>query len=76
MPDLPEPSTIDELMSRDPLELTKQDLDKIISYHRNMRAKAEKGEKVAKPKPTRDGVSLLDSLGIKKAPVDIGKRRF
>lgn len=71
-----EPNTLDELMSKDPLELTNADLDKIIAYQRKQRAMAESGQKVAKVKPARSGESLLDSLGIKKPVVDLGKRRF
>ena len=33
--------TLDELMSRDPLELTDVDLNNIIAYHRAQRAKAD-----------------------------------
>lgn len=66
--------TLDELMSRDPLELTDQDLDKIIAYHRKQRAMAEAGVKV--PKPKHSGPGLADILGIKpKADVPAIKRR-
>lgn len=72
-----EPTTLDELMSKDPLELTDQDLDKIVVYHRQMRAKAMTGQKVPRAKPARSGESLLDALGLKKAPVaNPEKRRF
>ena len=39
----PPPSELDELMSRDPLELSAQDIDKIIAYQRNQRARKEAG---------------------------------
>jgi hypothetical protein len=39
------PTEIDELMSLDPLELTKESLDAIIQYHRNHRANLEAGIK-------------------------------
>ena len=38
-----EPNDIDLLMSLDPLEYSKTDIDIIIAYHRNQRALREKG---------------------------------
>lgn len=40
---------LDELMSRDPTELSKVDIDQIIQYHRKQRARRAAGEK-----PSRD----------------------
>lgn len=40
----PPPSELDELMSRDPLDLSAQDIDSIIAYHRDLRAKKAAGE--------------------------------
>lgn len=37
----PPPSELDELMSRDPLEMSKEDIDKIIAYQRQARAQRE-----------------------------------
>ena len=37
----PPPSELDELMSRDPLQMTKSDIDQIIAYQRNARAQRE-----------------------------------
>ena len=37
----PPPSELDELMSRDPLQMTKQDIDQIIAYQRNASAQRE-----------------------------------
>lgn len=37
----PPPSELDELMSRDPLQMTKSDIDAIIAYQRNARAQRE-----------------------------------
>ena len=37
----PPPSDLDELMSRDPLMMTRDDIDKIIAYQRNARAQRE-----------------------------------
>lgn len=73
-PEVLQPSTLDELMSKDPLELTNADLDKIIAYQRSMRAKAEGGVKVAKVKAA-SGVSLIDQLGITAKPEAFSGRR-
>ena len=37
----PPPSELDELMSRDPLQMTEEDIDQIIAYQRNARAARE-----------------------------------
>lgn len=37
----PPPSELDELMARDPLDLSAQDIDKIIAYQRQQRAQRE-----------------------------------
>ena len=60
--------TLDELMSRDPLELTNIDLDKIIAYQRAQRAKVEAGVKMPRAKPASGGKSLIDQLGITSKP--------
>lgn len=53
------PSELDELMSRDPLELSAQDIDKIIQFQRQARARREAG-------PTKRGAKsdLKDGSGI------------
>lgn len=65
---------IDLLQSIDPLELSKQDIDKIIAYHRNQRALREAGKGKAKkdtgPKTTLD----LTALGLKPAAPKITRR--
>lgn len=61
-------SDLNELMDRDPLEYTKQDLDSIIAYHRRHHAQVAAGKKATK----EDGPKLkidLEALGFKKAPV-------
>jgi hypothetical protein len=67
----PPPSELDELMSRDPLELSAQDIDKIIAYQRQQRAKREQGGgRTKRPKAEPGSVSIsLASLGIKATPV-------
>lgn len=64
---------IDFLMSLDPLELSKQDIDIIIAYHRNQRALREKG---VKPKKDKGPASTLDlvALGLKPAAPKINRR--
>jgi len=49
MTDIPEPPTdLTALMSLDPLDLTKQDLDKIIAYQRKQRMVREAGGRTKK----------------------------
>lgn len=61
-------SDISELFQRDPLSLTKDNLDDIIKHYRDARAKYLLGEGVAKPKKPEKKpppVNLtLDDLGI------------
>lgn len=44
----PPPSELDELMARDPLELSSQDIDKIINFQRAARARRETGGRTRK----------------------------
>lgn len=64
---------IDFLMSLDPLELSKQDLDIIIAYHRNQRALREKGIKPKKDKGPANTIDLT-ALGLKPAAPKINRR--
>mgnify|MGYP001282473290 CR=1 FL=1 len=43
-------SDVDLLMDLDPLSLADADIDAIVAYHRNIRAKKAAGEKPTKPK--------------------------
>lgn len=52
-------SDLDELMSRDPLDLSDADLKQIIEYHRNQRARRAAGEKFTKPKPAGVDISAI-----------------
>lgn len=65
----PSPSELDELISRDPLELSALDIDKIIAMQRNYRAQREapKGGRKAKD-PAHDGpkIDLASALGLVK----------
>lgn len=56
----PPPSELDELISRDPLDLSAQDIDKIIAYQRQQRAKREAGGRTRKPKTEQtSGIDLV-----------------
>lgn len=65
----PPPSELDELMSRDPLALSAQDIDKIIQFQRQARARREAGPKTRRA--TKDsepsGIDLV-ALVTKKPP--------
>ena len=41
---------LDDLLTRDPLSLTKPDLDAIVAYYRAQRSRKAAGEKSIKPK--------------------------
>lgn len=65
----PPPSELDELMSRDPLELSAQDIDKIIAIQRQHRARLATGGRTKKAKEEAPKVALdLAKLGLLKAP--------
>lgn len=69
------PNEIDLLMSLDPLELSEQDLDKIISYQRKARANFEAGVKPKKGGADKiESSELLGKLGLIKAPEPIKRR--
>lgn len=64
----PPPSELDELMSRDPLNLSAQDIDKIIAFQRAARARRESGARTKKEYTSVQGQSLdLAKLGLVKA---------
>jgi hypothetical protein len=70
---------LDELMNKDPLELSEQDIDAIIAYQRKMRAQRESGVKVKKGDSSKPAVKLdLAALGLlkPKAQAPTMKRRF
>jgi hypothetical protein len=69
----PPPSELDELMSRNPLEMTKDDINSIIAYQRADRARrAEggngKGRKRTDLKDHGGGAIDLAALGLVKKP--------
>lgn len=70
----PPPSELDELMSRDPLDLSSADIDAIIAYHRDLRAKKAAGEvrssrsrKADAPPSGIDLVALVQGVKIPSA---------
>lgn len=66
----PPPSELDELMQRDPLDLSAIDIDKIIAFQRQARARRESGGKTKKAGADTPKLSLdLAKLGlVKTAP--------
>lgn len=61
-------NTLDEIMDRDPLHLSDQDLDTIIAYQRRYRANLEAGgpkaKRITKPKP---GAMAIDITALMKS---------
>lgn len=73
------PTDLTALMSLDPLDLTKQDLDKIIAYQRKQRLAREGGAKTKRATsdaPAVDIKALLGRVGkthISKEALQIGR---
>jgi hypothetical protein len=68
----PPPSELDELISRDPLKLSAQDIDRIIAFQRAARARREAGGGRAKKGDAKPTVSLdLAKLGLGKPKAEI-----
>lgn len=62
-------SELDNLMSLDPMRMSDQDIDKIITYHRQQRENFEKGIKPKKEKgPSVSLDSVVQALQIKVPP--------
>ena len=62
-------SELDELMARDPLNLSAQDIDAIIAYQRQARARREAGGKTKRTASDAPKQSLdLAALGLIKKP--------
>ena len=74
------PNDIDALMAIDPLDLSKQNLDRIIAYQRKQRLAREAGVRTKKPRGEAPPAVSLEALlgGLPKtAPVaKTMKRRF
>lgn len=67
-------SELEDLMNLDPLELSSQDIDKIIMYQRKARQNFKAGIKPKREKAGIDLSSVIASLAPTKAP-DLTKRR-
>lgn len=69
---------LDELMSRDPLDLSSADIDRIIDYHRKQRARRAAGEKPTKPVGPTVDISHITNKLIRAAqpPVNITRRKL
>ena len=65
---------LNELMSRDPTDLSTQDIDKIIAYHRQQRARRAAGEKIEKPKVDLSGILNKIQITKPKPEVKITRR--
>lgn len=73
----PPPSELDELMSRNPLDLDKSDVDKIIAYQRNARAQREApagGRRRKSDLSEHDNTKPIDlaALGLAPKPKAVG----
>ena len=69
MPTDEPPNDLTALMSLDPLDLTKQDLDKIIAYQRKQRLAREGGAKTKRATSDAPAVDIKALLGrIQKGP--------
>src|SRR5579859_2061458 len=67
----PPPSELDELMSRDPLDLSAQDIDAIIAFQRQARARREAGpvrKARAKASDAPSGIDLVALVTKKPTP--------
>lgn len=72
----PPTNDIDTIMSLDPLDMSKHDLDVIIQYHRNQRAAKESGGLRGRAKKDSGPSTKLDleALGLKPATPKIDRR--
>lgn len=68
-----EPNDIDLLMSKDPLEMSKLDLDTIIAYNRNQRALREAGGRKSRKDSSSPPLDL-EKLGLKIAKPKVERR--
>jgi hypothetical protein len=64
------PTDLTTLMSLDPMDLTKQDLDRIIAYQRKLRVQREGGAKTKKESgaPAVDIKALMNKVQTTKGP--------
>lgn len=69
----PAMSELDRLMNEDPLNLSAQDIDAIISYQRKARRDFEAGVKPEKPSGPKAKIDLV-SMGLVKAAAPVKRR--
>ena len=67
------PNEIDVLMSLDPLELSAQNIDEIIQYHRKGRALFESG---VKPKRSGEAAPSLAEIGLAQKSAPLKRRKL
>ncbi len=67
----PSPSELDELISRDPLDLSALDIDKIIATQRQYRAQREAPKAGRKAKAPEAKIDLATALGLVKPKATI-----
>jgi hypothetical protein len=71
----PPTNDIDTIMSLDPLDMSKADLDVIIAYHRNQRAAKEAGGGRRAKKDSGPSTKIdLEKLGLKPAAPKLVRR--
>jgi len=75
-----EPTDLTALMTLDPLQLSKQDLDRIIAYQRKQRVQREAGGKTKRAKEAGPAVDIKALMGkiqkpapAKATPITPGK---
>ena len=63
-------SYIAEINTKPPIDLTPTDIDRLIAYHRQMRARRAAGEKTTKPalERAKPALSLSDLLSLGPSP--------
>ena len=67
---------LDELMSRDPMSLSAKDIDAIIAYHRNQRARKASGEKPVRTSSANVDISAITKKIVKESkPAVVCDRR-
>lgn len=69
-------SDLDELMDRDPLDLSDSDLDKIIDFHRKQRSRRASGEKPAKPSAPTVDISHIINKKVAESTPTISRRKL
>jgi len=72
----PEPFSLDFLMSLPAEDLTDVDVDKVILYHRNIRAKRATGERTKKHSAQAQPEGVAKFLSASKPKVTLARRGF